>query len=142
VQFLNHTGTSFTTGAGSFDPTTRKVKFFQSSPYVLTSSGPKSSFGAFSRPAAGTFGNVRRDSYLGPSFFNTDFSVAKTFTLREQLKLQMRAEAFNVFNHVNLGQPDTCIDCQDGNAGYISSIVSSQDGSSMRRLQFAARIQF
>jgi hypothetical protein len=54
----------------------------------------------------------------------------------------MRAEAFNAFNHVNLGGPDNCVDCQDGNAGYIFDIVASQDGTSMRRLQFAARIQF
>jgi hypothetical protein len=47
-----------------------------------------------------------------------------------------------VFNHVNLGQPNSCVDCQNSNAGQITSIVSSQDGTSMRRLQFALRLEF
>ncbi len=68
--------------------------------------------------------------------------MTKSVSLTEQLKLQFRADFFNLFNHVNLGQPDSCVDCQDGNAGTISSIVASQDGSSMRRIQLSARIQF
>ena len=92
--------------------------------------------------ATGTFGNAGRDSLFGPSLFNMDLSVAKSFNFTERLIFQLRAEAFNVFNHVNLGQPDSCVDCQDGNAGYISSTIGSQDGTSMRRLQFAARLQF
>jgi hypothetical protein len=60
----------------------------------------------------------------------------------ESVNLQFRADFFNVFNHVNLGQPDSCFDCQDGSAGTISSIVASQDGSSMRRIMLSARVQF
>jgi hypothetical protein len=43
---------------------------------------------------------------------------------------------------VNLGGPDSCVDCQDGNAGTISSTLSSQDGTTMRRLQFSGRFSF
>jgi hypothetical protein len=100
------------------------------------------SFGAFARPPVGTFGNWGRDSVLGPGYIDTDLSVAKSIHLRESLNLQFRADFFNLFNHVNLGQPDSCVDCQDGSAGTISSIVSSQDGSSMRRIMLSARIQF
>jgi Carboxypeptidase regulatory-like domain/TonB dependent receptor len=142
ICFLNRTGQSLNQHAGSLDPVAHKVKYFTPSPYVLQSSGPQSSFGAFSRPAIGTFGNVGRDSYFGPNYFNTDLAIAKSFNLREGIQLQFRAEAFNAFNHPNLGQPDSCFDCQDGNAGTISSTVASQDGTSMRRLQFAARVQF
>jgi hypothetical protein len=142
VCYLNRTGASFNLNASSLDPVAHKVQYFTPSPYALQSSGPQSSFGAFSRPAIGTFGNVGRDSYFGPSLLNTDLSLAKSFAIREGLSFQLRAEAFNVFNHPNLGQPDSCVDCQDGNAGTISSIVATQDGTSMRRLQFAARFQF
>jgi len=100
------------------------------------------SFGPYARPLVGTFGNIGRDSVLGPGYINTDLSVSKTISLKEELSLQFRADFFNLFNHVNLGQPDSCVDCQDGNAGTISSIVSSQDGSSMRRIQLGARITF
>jgi hypothetical protein len=49
---------------------------------------------------------------------------------------------------VNLANPDTCVDCQDlnstgvQNAGTIQGTVANQDGTSLRRLQFGARVQF
>ncbi len=135
----NKTGLSPELSAGSFDPNGHRVKYFTSAPAVLTNG---QSFGAFQRPAFGTFGNYGRDSLVAPGSFNTDLSLAKSFTIIEGKTLEFRAEAFNVFNRANLGGPDSCVDCQDGNAGYIFDIVASQDGTSMRRLQFAARIQF
>jgi hypothetical protein len=144
IGFLNKSGTGgFSTSVGSFNPNTHKVQFFAPSPYELQPAGQaNSTFGAFARPLVGTFGNIGRDSYLGPGYIDTDLSISKSVSLREQLSLQFRADFFNLFNKVNLGQPDSCVDCQDGNAGTISSIVASQDGSSMRRIQLSARIQF
>ncbi len=125
--------------ARAFDPVAHRVKYFTAAPAVL---GNGQTFGAFTRPAFGTFGNYGRDQLWGPSFINTDFSLVKSFSLTEYTTLQFRAESFNLFNHPNLGGPDNCVDCQDGNAGTISGIVASPDGTTMRRLQFAARIQF
>jgi hypothetical protein len=93
--------------------------------------------GPYLRPGIEQFGN-RRNSLTGPGFFNTDLSVFKNFTITESVRAQFRAEAFNVFNHVNLGQPDGCVDC-GGNAGKISSIASN---SLMRQFQFGVRITF
>ncbi len=62
-------------------------------------------------------------------------------SLSERITFQATAQAFNVFNHPNLGQPNGCVDCGTS-SGLITDIVASQDGSSMRRLQFAARFQF
>ena len=126
-------------GAGSFDPVNHRVQYFTPAPNVLANN---QSFGAFQRPSFGTFGNYGRNSLFGPGYINTDFSIAKLFPIREATQLQFRAEAFNVFNHVNLGQPVNCVDCQDGSAGGIFGIVASQDGTSMRRLQFAVRLDF
>jgi hypothetical protein len=144
IGFLNRTGSGgFPTHVGKFDPVTHKVPFFTPSPFVLQPPGQaNNSFGPYARPLVGTFGNIGRDSVLGPGYINTDLSASKTISLREELSLQFRADFFNLFNKVNLGQPDSCVDCQDGNAGTISSIVASQDGSSMRRIQLSARIQF
>jgi carboxypeptidase family protein/TonB-dependent receptor-like protein len=52
-------------------------------------------------PAQGTFGNMGRNVFRGPSFKNWDMSVSKTFNLGEKLSLQLRAEAFNILNHPN-----------------------------------------
>ncbi len=143
VGFLNKTGSNgFNLHKGSLNPLTHKVQYFTPSPYVLTSSGPDNSFGPYARPAAGTFGNLGRDTLFAPGLWNADLSLAKSFNLTESVRFQLRAEAFNAFNHVNLGGPDSCVDCQDGNAGTISSTLASQDGTTMRRLQFAARFSF
>ncbi|HEY6337496.1 MAG TPA: TonB-dependent receptor [Candidatus Sulfotelmatobacter sp.] len=144
IGFLNRSGAGgFSTHIGSFNPSAHKVQFFTPSPYILQPAGQaNSAFGAFARPLVGTFGNIGRDSFTGPGYIDTDLSISKSVSLREQLSLQFRADFFNLFNKVNLGQPDSCVDCQDGNAGTISSTVSSQDGSSMRRIQLSARIRF
>jgi hypothetical protein len=62
--------------------------------------------------------------------------------LWEGVRFQLLVQSFNLFNHVNLNQPNSCFDCQGSGAGTISNTVSEQDGTSMRRLQFGARFQF
>ena len=53
---------------------------------------------------AGNFlgGNLRRNQFAGPGFRDFDLSVVKNIQIKEQLKLQLRAEMFNLFNHINL----------------------------------------
>jgi hypothetical protein len=64
---------------------------------------------AFQNPSDFTFGNVPRTlpHVRGPGTENFDFSLFKTTEITERLKLQLRAEAFNVLNHVNYGLPST-----------------------------------
>ena len=50
---------------------------------------------AFTKPANGTLGNVRRNSLYGPGFVGLNLSLGKTFALWENLKLQVRADAAN-----------------------------------------------
>ncbi len=142
VGFLNKVSDSFNLHSGSLNPLTHKVQYFTPSPYVLQSSGAQNQFGPYARPAVGTFGNLGRDTLFQPGLWNADLSLAKNFNLTERVHLQLRAEAYNAFNHVNLGGPDSCVDCQDGNAGTISSTLATQDGTSLRRLQFSGRFSF
>jgi hypothetical protein len=93
------------------------------------------------RPNPGTFGNIPRDALWGPGLITSDMSISKKFFLREGITFQLTAQAFNVFNHPNLGQPNGCVDC-GSSSGLITDIVASQEGTTMRRLQFAARFQF
>jgi hypothetical protein len=60
---------------------------------------------AFANPASGQFGSMQKNSLYGPGFSSVDFSVFKNIPIRERLKLQVRAEMFNIFNRVNLGSP-------------------------------------
>ncbi|HEY0431849.1 MAG TPA: TonB-dependent receptor, partial [Pyrinomonadaceae bacterium] len=55
--------------------------------------------------AATTFGSLGRNVIIGPGFNNVDFSVLKTIELDEDLRVQFRAEVFDLFNHASFGQP-------------------------------------
>jgi hypothetical protein len=143
-SFVNHVpGTKFGIHKGHFDPVNKTVAFLPTSPYALTPPGTAdNSWGPWARPAAGTWGNLGRDALWGPGIDNVDASLAKNFDVREGIKLQLILQAFNAFNHVNLGGPNSCVDC-GGNAGTIQGTLGSQfDGTTLRRLQFAARVSF
>lgn len=61
--------------------------------------------GFFSAPCLGCMGNLGRNTFVGPNYWNVDMSVSKTFALRERLNLQFRAEAYNIFNRTNFQLP-------------------------------------
>jgi len=131
-------GASVHVGAGPFNPVTHSVSYFTPVP-TLASAGDIE--GPFVRPYPGTFGNLGRDSLWGPGLFNTNLALSKKFFFKEGMTFQLTVQAFNVFNRPNLGQPSGCVDC-GSSSGLITDVVASQDGTSMRRLQFAARLQF
>jgi hypothetical protein len=90
---------------------------------------------AWATPLQYTYGNSGRNPLRGPGRINLDFSLFKQFALRERLKLQFRAEFFNLFNTPQFDLPNATI----GNpaAGVISSIVGTP-----RQIQFALRLTF
>lgn len=74
----------------------------------------------FALPAIGTFGNVGKGAFRGPSRSNVDTGILKNFfPLRshEAIHLQLRGEFFNVFNHAEFNDPD--VTRNDGNFGGI-----------------------
>ena len=86
-------------------------------------------------PQPYTFGNTGRDTLFGPGRYNIDMSLFKDFPIRERFLVQFRAEAFNVFNHPQFGQPNGTVESTQ--AGRITSTVGNP-----RQLQVALRIQF
>ena len=94
--------------------------------------------GPWGRPQRGMFGTVGRNRLLGPSFSQWDVSFFKNFAVTEGIRAQFRAEAFNLLNHVNLANPNTCVDCP-GTAGRITNIFQL---AVMRQWQFGLRLQF
>ncbi len=107
-----------------------------------------SDLSVFSAPSVGTFGNQKRNSLRGPSYWRTDASLFKKFKLTEKYELEFRAEAVNFFNHVNLGNPDGFIGSfsggklnPSGGAGTINS--TAYFGSDpQRNFQFALKLKF
>ena len=92
---------------------------------------------AFSQPAQYTYGNAGRNSLRGPGYTNMDFSVFREFRFAERYSVDLRTEIFNIFNHVNLGNPDSTFGDSNGNFGKISSASGAQ-----RRFQFAGTFRF
>ena len=91
----------------------------------------------FTAPANFTFGNEpRADNTLRtPGTDNWDMSLFKDFQIRESLTFNIRAEAFNLFNRVQFGSPNTSL----GN-GQFGWITAQQNNP--RLMQFAGRITF
>jgi hypothetical protein len=103
-----------------------------------------SSGSAFSRPARGTFGTMKANSLRGPGYWRTDASIFKHFKLMSTHVLELRAEAVNLFNHVNLGNPDSEVGVpgnNNTNAGRITSTAYG-NGDPQRNFQFALRFTF
>jgi hypothetical protein len=59
----------------------------------------------FAQPADGQLGNANRTPLSGPRFVNTDFSLVKHFVVRESMRVDFRAEFFNLLNHPQFGAP-------------------------------------
>jgi hypothetical protein len=64
---------------------------------------------AFALPATGTFGTLSKDSFRGPGLEDWDMGIFKNFPITERMKLQARAEFFNIFNRTNFNNPASSI---------------------------------
>jgi hypothetical protein len=84
-----------------------------------------------------TPGDAHRNSIIGPGWFDTDFSLQKSFPIKERLNTQFRWEIYNLTNHPNLGNPGGCVDCIGGNV-----ITGLNGNATMRRMQIALLFQF
>ena len=89
---------------------------------------------AFQNPLPGTYGNCGIGVLYGPGSQNWDLSLFKSTRLGERATLQLRWEAFNAFNHVNYGNPDTSVG--DSTFGAITY------ASPGREIQLGAKIIF
>jgi outer membrane receptor protein involved in Fe transport len=95
------------------------------SPYA----GFKSTTGLWMNPAAFaippdyTFGNLGRNTLIGPGFFQWDFGGYKNFRVTERAALQFRAEIFNITNRVNFGTPNS--DLNSPTFGQISGLAGA-----------------
>jgi hypothetical protein len=101
------------------------------------------------QPATDHVGTLGRGAFAGPGFWNYDFALLRNLTVKEgSLRIQFRAEFYNLFNHANLSAPVTDMSASDfGQAYYGLSRTFSRFGdlpldNPARRIQFGIRIQF
>lgn len=91
----------------------------------------------FPVPALGTVGTLPRNAYTGPNYANTDLALSKTVPVPvggRTVNVQLRAEAYNVFNQVNLNNPNSTM-----NSTLFGRVTSTR---TMRTVQLGLRLQF
>jgi Carboxypeptidase regulatory-like domain len=95
---------------------------------------------AFLQPPAnsGFYGNLGRNTFIGPGLVTWDFSVLKDTRIRERLSLQFRAEIFNLLNHANLNTPNLIVFTPSGVSGTAGAITSTS--TTARQVQFGLKL--
>jgi hypothetical protein len=91
---------------------------------------------AFAIPGLGTLGTLRRNSIRGPGTKNVDMALTRLFRFSNGQNIEVRAEAFNVFNWFQWGQPSTALN--SATFGQITSAVNN----SARIVQLAVKYGF
>jgi carboxypeptidase family protein len=96
---------------------------------------------SFLVPGTQQLGNIGRMTGIAPGIATWDSSIEKNFPVREKLRLEFRAEAFNIFNHANFGIPSRTVFGSNGlplaTAGRISDTTTDS-----RELQFGLKLAF
>ena len=116
-------------------------------PVVLGKPGQWFNPAAFIAPpsASGFYGNVGRDTYIGPGLATWDFSVLKDIGFRENFGLQFRAEIFNLLDRANFNTPNLIVftpptatgNKPSGTAGAITSTSTTS-----RQVQFGLKLHW
>jgi hypothetical protein len=112
-------------------------------PVILGSPNQWFNPNAFLAPAntaanGGFYGNVGRDTLIGPGLATWDFSVLKDTRLRERLNLQFRAEIFNLLNRANFNLPNAVVFTPSG-VSPTAGVVTSTSTTS-RQVQFGLKL--
>ncbi len=89
--------------------------------------------------AVNRFGNLGRNVVIGPSFHNTDLSVSKTMTIASRYRLQLRVDAFDLFNHPNFGPPGNIVGSPTFGKISRTRLPTGEAGSS-RQIQLVAKL--
>jgi hypothetical protein len=90
---------------------------------------------AFAPPAPGAFGNLPRNSIQGPKAWKADLAVSRLLSVAAGQQVEVRFEAFNLFNTFNWGLP--ILTLSSGNFGRIQSMSGDP-----RILQFGIKYGF
>ncbi len=92
------------------------------------------------QPRLRKFGNLERNSFFGPNFYNVDLAAQKNFRIKESVSAIFRTDFFNVLNHQSyaITFDHIVIDSKR----WRRTITGLAPGSNPRQLQFAVRLKF
>lgn len=93
---------------------------------------------AFAQPAAGTFGNIGRNSFNSPGLFNLDASLFRKFRITERFGAELRVESFNFTNSPKFNNPNG--DITSANFGRVTGAMAAPNGP--REFQLGLKVTF
>jgi hypothetical protein len=96
---------------------------------------------AFTLPPIGTYGNVGRNTLVGPGVELFDMSLVRIVPLSAHNRLDVRLEVFNVFNHANFGIPDNTVFNADGSIRGAAGRITTTSTTS-RQVQLGVKYSF
>ena len=97
---------------------------------------------AFTPQTVGTVGNEMRAQLYGPHQRSADFSLFKDFPIREQMKLQFRADLFNILNHPVFNLPNSQIVGFAPFPNPTAGTIRSTPENNQREIQLSLRVEF
>jgi hypothetical protein len=111
-----------------------------SGPVILGSPNEWFNPAAFLAPpnSSGFYGNLGRDTLVGPGLGTWDFSLLKNTAIRESLNLQFRSEFFNLLNRANFNTPNAVVFTPSGVSPTAGVITSTSTTS--RQIQFGLKL--
>ena len=97
---------------------------------------------AFQLQEAGFYGNVGRNTAVGPGLFSFDFSVSKKTSLTERVSLEFESQFFNLLNHTNFDVPQTSVLGDASGRRLANAGVITGTATTSRQIQFALKLVF
>lgn len=88
------------------------------------------------------FGDLGRNTIIGPGFSNLDFAVVRNIKIHERYNLQIRGDAYDLFNHPNFTSPVTTVGSSTLGLITNGSRTPAGDFGSSRQIQLALKLQF
>jgi len=93
-----------------------------------------------------SFGNLGRNVIIGPGFSNIDFALVKNTKITERVTWQIRADAFDLLNHANYGQPVSTVPATLTSTSTFGLLTGTRfpagDGGTSRQIQLAMKLIF
>jgi hypothetical protein len=121
------------TALTSFDPISHTRSYWTPQP---------TTGGVFSYPGLDVVGNNGQNTYRGPGFFTSDLGLTKAFSVWESVAFKFRMDAFNAFNHITAGNPNTNNIFQNGPISGEGGGCGPGNDCGPRQLEFSLRVQF
>jgi len=98
---------------------------------------------AFSVPAPGTWGDLGRNAFRGPTLWQADAALAKDMSLNERIRFTLRVDVFNLFNRAQYANPASNISAPSTFGQIQTTINTTATGTgTARQIQLTARIRF